>query len=277
LQTILLHPEVSLRHFPAMDILFSVRTCQPMYFRYDITYKPELCERMVNLDDAGLRWMQGIPDQFIIMLARMNMLREDFGPNINSHAISELEAEIKSYRAIADPSTDPLLTVARIAVQEAWRQAMYVYLYMVSFIMLLQHIQHSDYHTGSMLRQHYRHSCQECTEGVCQTSGRNQTSANPRYVPNDPNDHREFTLLFCVHTSLILIDSPCQVGVAARRERDREKIRQRMLSLRECSQPGTCGYDSMQVMADIWARSDAEARPAVWTDMRLAVAKVTGI
>jgi hypothetical protein len=30
-------------------------------------------------------------------------------------------------------------------------------------------------------------------------------------------------------------------------------------------------------MAEIWTRSDSEARPAVWMDLRVAHAKLTGV
>jgi hypothetical protein len=96
----LLHSEVVLRHASVMDILISACTCQPMLFRYDVTYLPELS---VHVEDVGFRWMHGIPNQFIVMLARMNMLRKDFAPH-----------------------------VTRLMVQESWRQTMYIYLYMVS-------------------------------------------------------------------------------------------------------------------------------------------------
>jgi hypothetical protein len=133
----LVHPEFSLRHFPAMDILFSVCTFRPMLFRYDVSYTPELCEGVLDVDNIGLQWMHGIPDQFILMLARMNMLRDDFGSNTDCSVIHELETEIRDFRPILGVSTDPLLTVARLAVQESWRQAMYIYLYMVSLVKLL--------------------------------------------------------------------------------------------------------------------------------------------
>jgi hypothetical protein len=133
----LVHPEYSLRHFPAMDILLSVGTCRTMIFRYDISYTSELCEGVLDIDNIGLQWMHGIPDQFILMLARMNMLRDDYGSNIDHSVIHDLETEIRDFRPILGASMDPLLTVARLAVQESWRQAMYIYLYMVSSAQLL--------------------------------------------------------------------------------------------------------------------------------------------
>ncbi|KAG9124244.1 hypothetical protein FRC07_012286 [Ceratobasidium sp. 392] len=124
----LLQPESTFRHFPAMDILLSLSTCQPMLFRYDVTPVSDPFE----LDDKspGLQWMHGIPDQFLVMLARMNMLREDFAPDVDPGIISELEDQISNFQPALDRSVDSYLAIARLTVQESWRQAMYIYLYM---------------------------------------------------------------------------------------------------------------------------------------------------
>ncbi|KAG8768201.1 hypothetical protein FRC12_005718 [Ceratobasidium sp. 428] len=118
------------RSFPVMDILLSLSTCQPMLFRYDITPLSEPFE--LDSHSPGIQWMHGIPDQFLIMLARMNMLREDSAPNIDPNTISNLEVQVSSFESTFDRSTDSYLTIARLTVQETWRQAMYIYLYMVS-------------------------------------------------------------------------------------------------------------------------------------------------
>ncbi|KDN33082.1 hypothetical protein RSAG8_13829, partial [Rhizoctonia solani AG-8 WAC10335] len=78
----------------------------------------------------GTRWVYGVPDRLIILFARMNALLEEFGSGVDPRVIRELEAEIKEVKAIVMVSTDPSLAVGRLVVQECWRQAGYMYLYM---------------------------------------------------------------------------------------------------------------------------------------------------
>ncbi|KAG9080417.1 hypothetical protein FRC06_006610 [Ceratobasidium sp. 370] len=126
----LLHPEPLLRHFPALDILLSLGTGQPMLFQYDLTPVAGPYESFLNTGNVGLQPMHGIPDHFLVMLARMNTLREDFAPNVDPRIVQELEAEIMSFTPVLDTSMDSYLMVARLMVQESWRQTMYIYLYM---------------------------------------------------------------------------------------------------------------------------------------------------
>jgi hypothetical protein len=130
----LLHPEFSFRHLPVLDIMASVCTCRPMLFQYDTTHLPEFCTAMLHVNDIGFQWMNGVPDQFVLMLARMNVLREESSPQVDPNIISELESKVKNFRPILGTYSDSYLTVARLTVQESWRQAMYIYLYMVSLV-----------------------------------------------------------------------------------------------------------------------------------------------
>ncbi|QRV78220.1 Fungal Zn(2)-Cys(6) binuclear cluster domain [Ceratobasidium sp. AG-Ba] len=114
LSTQLLHPDYTLRQFPSLDILISFNTGCPMHFRYDTTYSPELCERVVDSDLVGLQWMNGVPNQFLVMLARMNMLLEDSAPNTDPRVVQELEMEIRTFRPVLGDSPDPYLRIARL-------------------------------------------------------------------------------------------------------------------------------------------------------------------
>ncbi|KAG8736272.1 hypothetical protein FRC10_009489 [Ceratobasidium sp. 414] len=131
----LLHPEPVLRLFPAMDIILSLNTGRPMIFEYDVTQTPDIYEHIPQVDNVGVQWMHGVPDHFLVMLARVNMLREEFAPNVNPEIVQELEAGIDGFKPTLDESPDSYLKVARLAVQESWRQVMYIYLYMVRFIL----------------------------------------------------------------------------------------------------------------------------------------------
>ncbi|KAG8795811.1 hypothetical protein FRC12_009402 [Ceratobasidium sp. 428] len=126
----LLHPEPVLRQFPAIDILMSLNSGLPMLLQYDVTDIPGLYDHVHQVNNFGLQWMYGVPDQFLVMLARMHILRDNSAPNVDSRIISELETEIHQFKPAPDDSPDSYLRVARLMVQESWRQTMYIYLYM---------------------------------------------------------------------------------------------------------------------------------------------------
>jgi hypothetical protein len=76
--------------------------------------------------------------------------------------------------------------------------------------------------------------------------------------------------------ALIPFSELFQVGVATYKPRERELIRQRLLALRECA-PGTCGHDGMRMLEDVWSRTSAEGRTAVWEDLKISLCRITGI
>lgn len=133
LPKILLSTGFNLRSFAINDVLLSVTMARPMFFKYDVGCTPEVYDRMVK-GESGLEWLHGLPDQFLIMLARINGLYEDFGTHADPSYITEIEDQIRGVAFLPTLSADPVRAVWRIAVQECWRQTMYVYLYMVSTI-----------------------------------------------------------------------------------------------------------------------------------------------
>ncbi|QRV75717.1 Fungal specific transcription factor domain [Ceratobasidium sp. AG-Ba] len=235
----LLHSEFPLRHYPAIDIMLSLGICIPMQFRYKVHYAPELCNLVTDMGNVGLQWMHGIPDQFILLLARMHMLRVDFAPHLDPQIEAEIEEEIRTFQPVVTTSTDPFLSVVRLAVQEAWRQTLYIYLYMG-----LCGADASDSRVVKALRGFVR-----LLDGT-----------KPGRTP-------------AAFLMLPMITS----GVACRRAQDRELIRSRMGMLRECQQPGTCGYETLLTLNELWNRVDSEGRPAVWMDLRISVATISGI
>jgi hypothetical protein len=68
-----------------------------------------------------------------------------------------------------------------------------------------------------------------------------------------------------------------QLGISARRLEDRNLIRERMLSLPDCARPNTLGNEVVRMLDDIWTQADLLGRPAVWSDLRLACLRVTGM
>ncbi|KAG8683855.1 hypothetical protein FRC08_014030 [Ceratobasidium sp. 394] len=235
----LVHPEPVLRLFPAMEIVLSLSTGRPMLHQYDVTQTSDLSEHVLQVDNVGVRWMHGVPDHFLLMLARMHMLRDELGPNVDPWIVQELEAGIDDFKPGLDESLDSYLRVARLAVQEAWRQVMYIYLYM----------------------------------GLCGDS-----SDNARVEKALKKFMRLLGGVKPGHTPDIFLVVPmAAAGVAAYKQRDRHTVRQRILGIHECSQVGTSGNDVLRILEEVWAMSDIQGRPAIWGDLRLACSRVTGI
>ncbi|KAF8597738.1 hypothetical protein BDV93DRAFT_358521 [Ceratobasidium sp. AG-I] len=66
-------------------------------------------------------------------------------------------------------------------------------------------------------------------------------------------------------------------GVGCQRQRDRDILYRRMVNIRECSQPNTGGNDGLRILQAVWALSDTESRPALYSDLRTASLRITGL
>ncbi|CAE7134599.1 unnamed protein product [Rhizoctonia solani] len=138
LPRMLIEPGLYRRYFAVMDVGLSVVTNRPQLFRYDVSYTADVRERMIKLDyttDYGLEWLYGIPDRFILLLAWINGLREDFyGREVDLEIVARVEEQIRNERVGQNLHTasdsDPVFRIRRLVVQEVWRQVVYIYLYM---------------------------------------------------------------------------------------------------------------------------------------------------
>ncbi|CAE7191264.1 unnamed protein product [Rhizoctonia solani] len=237
---ILLDSSLNLRHFVSADIMKSVTTGRPTCFKYQVAFSTELCERMFQLqENHGLQWLHGLPDQFIMIFAWINSLCEIPGAGVDADLITWVETEIVGAKIALNPSDDPALTIGRAAVQEGWRNATLIYLYMV-----LCKADAGDLHVARALKNFMR-----LVNGV-----------KPGRIPDT----------YLANPMLI-------AGVAACKNRDRRMIRQRILNVPECSVPETAGYDAVLQLEDIWARTRREGRAAIWADLRIACFVVTGL
>ncbi|CAE6487978.1 unnamed protein product, partial [Rhizoctonia solani] len=64
--------DISLQSYATHDILLSMLTHRPMFFRYDVNYPPHLSDTSFSTDDGpGLRWLYGVPDWLMVILAIM--------------------------------------------------------------------------------------------------------------------------------------------------------------------------------------------------------------
>ncbi|CUA67216.1 Chromatin structure-remodeling complex protein RSC3 [Rhizoctonia solani] len=247
LPRMLIEPGLYRRYFAVMDVGLSVVTNRPQLFRYDVSYTADVRERMIKLDyttDYGLEWLYGIPDRFILLFAWINGLREDFyGREVDLDIIARVEEQIRNERVGQNLHTasdsDPVFRIRRLVVQEVWRQVVYIFLYMTL-----------------------------CDASAADPRVEKAFSTMMRLVRETKPARNPDAFLF-----IPILAS----GVAARNKKDRQTLRQRILAVRECSVPGIVGNGGVHVLEDIWERTDAECRPAVWEDFSKSYKRVVGI
>ncbi|KAB5592718.1 hypothetical protein CTheo_3861 [Ceratobasidium theobromae] len=246
LPSILWNPELQRRYFAVIDIGLSITTNRPMLFRYDVTYPPEICDTLVNpkeSENTGMEWMYGIPDQFVVLFAWMNALREDFyGRNVDPELVRQVEERARNAKVgqnLCSPDTSPVLRIRRMVVQESWRQVVYIFLYM----------------------------------NLCGANAKdprvNKAFAMFMRLVRETKPAR--------NPDAFLFIPMLVAGVAACKQHDRDTLRRRMLGVRECSIPGIVGNDGVRVLMDIWAQTDAEGRVAVWSDFGISYNRVVGL
>lgn len=237
LPNILLAPELHKRYFAAIDVGLSVLAARPMFFRYDVTYPPGFLDQETP-PHFGVEWMHGIPDRLVVLFARINALREDFGTSVDPQMVAEIEAQIEGAK-MDIMSDDPSLKLRRLVVQECWRQSTFIYLYMA----------------------------------LCGTNAQDPRvrQAVRKFM------NLEKSISPSRHPDAFMFISMIVAGAAACKQSDRDKIRRRMLGTRECSITGIVGNDHVRVLIDLWTRMDKEGRVATWEDFRKSNERVIGV
>ncbi|KAJ1310619.1 hypothetical protein OPQ81_009149 [Rhizoctonia solani] len=240
---ILLGPEINLKHFAALDVATSITTGRSPSCRYHVPWSLELCDEFVKRrEDQGLQWLLGIPDQFIMLFAYLNSLKQDAEATetpVDPRIIARVEADIRMIVILPPEGKDPSLAIGRMVVQECWREAVFIYLYMAlcgahAFDPRVEKAQ-----TGFM----------RLVNGI--KPGRNPDA-------------------FLIIPMLI-------ASVATTKLTHRQIIRSRILSLPDCAIPNTAGNDSLLILEDVWTRTELEGRVAQWDDLREACRRVTGV
>ncbi|CAE6482330.1 unnamed protein product, partial [Rhizoctonia solani] len=238
LPRIMRNPPFSLLYFVALDVTMSVTSGRPMLCNYDPGFSLELSDQLLQSDNNyGFQWLFGAPDQYILLLARINTLYERQGVSLEPYVLDQIAEDLSKLRFPLAKSPDPALMVTRTAVQEGWRQAMYVYLYMTLY----------KANSEDQRVEHARKTFMRLVNGI--TLGHSSDG-------------------FLVIPMMI-------VGVALLKQRDRDSIRKRILGLRECRNPESAWNNNVRMLEDIWGRTAAENRPATWIDLRIAWHKVT--
>ncbi|CAE7130633.1 unnamed protein product [Rhizoctonia solani] len=128
---ILMHPSANMRHYPVMDVYFSIITGLPTNLQYNTSLRSPVDTSVLYIENhLGLTWLYGQPDRITLILARTNSLYQEFGASVTAEIIQEIERDIRSFKVISGNSPEPSLIVMRLIVQECWRQVAYIYLYM---------------------------------------------------------------------------------------------------------------------------------------------------
>ncbi|CAE7234314.1 unnamed protein product [Rhizoctonia solani] len=239
LADIVLQSDLNLRHFSIVDIIQSVTTGLPTYIQYEVPFSLELCERIYRVQNSiGLQWLHGFPDQFILLFAWIISLCKTPEAGNNMAVVAWIETNLPRIRIAIDESGDPLLRIGRMVVQECWRFAVLIYLYMV----------------------------------LCGANAQ-----DPRVVRAQKGFMRLVRGVKSRRNPDAYLFTPMVIaGVATTEKQDQETVRQRILGVNEYAEPGTVGNDVMLELEDVWARTRDEGRPAVWSDLRIACFRVTG-
>ncbi|CAE6529519.1 unnamed protein product [Rhizoctonia solani] len=222
------------------DIILSATTGRPMLFRYDTTCPPGILE-LINDGKYGMQWLHGIPDQYIIILARINVLAEGLGigETVSAECIAEIEDQIRGVGVSTGSSDDTVPMTPKFTLRESWRLTLYIYLYMV----------------------------------LCRTS-----TDDPRVLASVKSYVRLVQAAKSARNPDAFLHIPMIIVAASAYEKqDRQVLQRRMLGCRECINPGSTGYDIMKILMDLWTRTEAENRPAFWSDFRMSVFRVSGV
>ncbi|CAE6341409.1 unnamed protein product [Rhizoctonia solani] len=233
LPSLLSNINIGLEYYATLDIVLGAIISRPMNFRYDTTFPRGVHESIFNIENGpGLRWTNGIPDRLVITLARMNALLEDFGSTVDRSVIKELELEIEGFKTFAVASADPNLAAARLVVQESWRQAAYIYLYM----------------------------------GLC---GADSRDARVVKAQNMFMEMLMRTKPGRIPDSFLVLPLPI-LGIATQDPNDQEMLRRRMMAMTECSRKNTPGNQFIRMLDFIWGLVNETGQPATWPDLRMA-------
>ncbi|KAJ1310622.1 hypothetical protein OPQ81_009152 [Rhizoctonia solani] len=180
----------------------------------------------------------GQPYELTLVLARISSLHEDFGVDVDPCIIEEIESDIRDFTPDPGISADPSLTVIRLVVLEAWRQVGYINLYM-----------------------------RLCGETAL---GPRVQAAQRKLIDLVANSKSTYKANLHLSTCLGI------AGLAATRAEERNLVLTRLQKLPH-SRSDSFLSRGIQMLQDIWMRTDFEGRPAQWSDLRAATRRVVGI
>ncbi|KAF8594948.1 hypothetical protein BDV93DRAFT_564895 [Ceratobasidium sp. AG-I] len=125
--------QYELRAFTLVDTVSSLAFGIPPLLHYDTTPFP--IERVEN--SQLLEWVYGCPPDIVILLAKINAWRasrwiESPAALLNTEEWIVVEKVLNCWTATIDHTDGSSDLVLRLAIQESWRQAVFIYLYMAA-------------------------------------------------------------------------------------------------------------------------------------------------
>ncbi|CAE6489439.1 unnamed protein product [Rhizoctonia solani] len=233
LLSILQHPLSCMRQYVQIDIFSIVIMDMPSLFQYDIalpaTQSLALYQSVpANQADGITQWLHGIPNEIILLFARMKAMQRS-GLVPNNDTVASLEWDIHKLPPYSGSSSDRFLSIMRSVVQECWRQAAFIYLYMVV--------------CGDLCDT-------PRVQGALRRYLRLLNGTNPGRLPD------EFLIM-----NLVL------VAPAAQRPRDRAVIRQRLLGIYALGKTFRANKSFIGLIEDNWARADSERKQIVQSEL----------
>ncbi|KAH7345540.1 hypothetical protein B0J17DRAFT_713100 [Rhizoctonia solani] len=242
LHSLLRDPLDCLWQFAYIDIIFSVLTDMPTLCRYEVSIPGSRPSPYTSIQasqgDGIIQWLHGIPNQLVLFFAHMKSIRGD-GITPDEGTVALLERGIREIPSFDGSSSDRFLTIMRSVIQECWRQAALIYLYMAVC---------GESSNAPRVKEAFKRYM------------RLLNGTTPGRFPD------EFLIL-----TLQLI-SP-----AAQRQRDREVLKQRALGLYTRDRTHISTTFITFVMADVWTRADDEGRPIMWSDIAMSRRKLLGV
>ncbi|KAF8741882.1 hypothetical protein RHS02_04372, partial [Rhizoctonia solani] len=251
--------DIVLGHFAVCDVVTSVVTGRPLLCRYHVPWSLELCNEFTKDENLGLRWLFGIPDQFVMLFAYMDGLWKDAkasGTTVDLDIIQRIEEDIGNIDILPCRTSDSSLAIGRMVVQECWRQVVFVYLYMASWRTQRFVIAILTYPKVLCEANALDHRVKKAQKGFMKLL----KATKPRRNPD----------VFTIMPMII-------AGAVTTKSTHRQIIISRFLSMPEFANPGVAGNDLLRMLEDIWARTNMEGRPARWEDLREACQRVIGI
>ncbi|CAE6421134.1 unnamed protein product [Rhizoctonia solani] len=214
-----------------------------MSFRYEVSTpdsQPSDPYQSVSTvqDDGVVQWLHGVPNEIILLFAKMKTMRQD-GLKPKGDTIALMERDIRDLQPFDGSSTERFVTIMRSVVQECWKQAAYIYLYMAVC---------EDSSDVPRVKSAYKRFM-KLLKGT-----------KPGRLPD------EFLI------APLLIISP-----AAQQQCDREVIRQRALGLQRRGQTIRANVHIICIVEDYWARTDAEGRRVMWSDVAISRRRMLGV
>ncbi|EUC56357.1 fungal-specific transcription factor domain protein [Rhizoctonia solani AG-3 Rhs1AP] len=183
-------------------------------------------------------WLIGQPSEITLVLARISSLHDEFGVDVDPCIIEEIESDIRDFKPDPGTSVDPSLTVMRLVVLEAWRQVGYINLYM-----------------------------RLCGESALGPRVRTAQRRLMDLIVNTKSGQR---------MNMHLSPSLGIAGLVATQPDERNLVLVRLQTLPH-SRMDSFLNRGLQILQDVWMRTDSEGRPARWSDLRIATRRVVGI